>query len=122
MSKLILIICFFTSLLVFSQKSAPKAAYVNVTGFSIKVDSEEELATINWDDIKSIFKDNDPESNVSLEFKVKTKETKDKKLKFKVDYSFKSVGKAKAIDTLIVRMKKGINYINKITKKSNHEN
>ncbi|MCI2228911.1 hypothetical protein MC378_07005 [Polaribacter sp. MSW13] len=114
MNKIILIICIFTSAFVFSQKK--HVSYINTNSLSISVTSSKELETINWQDIKEVFKDNDPESDVSLEIKVKLEEKSTNKLSYKYDYSFKSNSKAKDIDSLIVRMKKGVNYINRVTK------
>ena len=122
MSKIILTICIFTSSILFSQKGENKEVYINTNSIIIRVDSSNELETINWKDIKSVFIENDPESEISLEIKVKTKEKSENKLKVKLDYSFKSTSKAKDIDSLIIRMKKGVNYINKITKNLNNEN
>lgn len=122
MNKLILAICIFTSSFIFSQKEDNIPIFINTNSLTISVDSATELETINWEDVKSVFNDNDPESEISLEIKMKTKEKSTDKIKTKLDYSFKSSSKAKDVDSLIVRMKKGVNYINKLANKIKHEN
>ncbi|WP_405609378.1 hypothetical protein [Polaribacter sp. Asnod1-A03] len=122
MNKIVLVICLFISSFIFSQTQDVNLNYINTNSVSVSVDSPEELQTINWDDIKSAFKDNDPESEISFEIKLKTKEKSKKDAKVKYDYSFKSTSKAKDVDSLIVRMKKGVNYINKLANKIKDEN
>jgi hypothetical protein len=121
MIKIIFTICVLASTLIFSQKKNSNENYMNVNSLSFTVDSSKELATINWQDIKDAFKQNSPESNISLEIKLRTKEKQITKLKVKYDFSYKVTGKAREIDSLVLRMRKAISFINKATKKIKNE-
>ncbi|WP_339659734.1 hypothetical protein [uncultured Polaribacter sp.] len=122
MCKIIVVIFIFTSALVFSQDNIVDKNYTNTNSISIRVDSVKELETISWQDIKAAFVDNDPESMISLEIKVKSEEKTADKSKYIYDFSYKSEGKSKEIDRLIAQMKKGLNFINKATKNTQNEN
>ena len=117
MIKIIFGICVFASSLIFSQKKNSSENYMNVNSLSFTVDSSKELATINWQDVKDAFKENNPESDIFLEIKLKTKEKSENKPKIKYDFSYKVEGKAGEIDSLVLRMRKAISFINKATKK-----
>ena len=121
MIKIIFGICVFASSLIFSQKKNSSENYMNVNSLSFTVDSSKELATINWQDIKDAFKENNPESDIFLEIKLKTKEKSENKPKIKYDFSYKVEGKAREIDSLVLRMRKAISFINKATKKIKNE-
>ncbi|MDP5106624.1 MAG: hypothetical protein NWQ31_10705 [Polaribacter sp.] len=122
MCKIIVVIFIFTSALVFSQDNIVDKNYTNINSISISVDSVKELETISWQDIKAAFVDNDPESMISLEIKVKSEEKTADKSKYTYDFSYKSEGKSKEIDRLIAQMKKGLNFINRATKNTQNEN
>ena len=121
MIKIIFAICVFASSLIFSQNKNSSKNYMNVNSLSFTVDSLKELATINWQDVKEAFKQNSPESNIFLEIKLKTKEKQKAKLKVNYDFSFKVAGKAREIDSLVLCMRKGIKFINKVTKNLKNE-
>ena len=121
MIKIIFGICVFASSLIFSQKKNSSENYMNVNSLSFTVDSSKELATINWQDVKDAFKENNPESDIFLEIKLKTKEKSENKPKIKYDFSYKVEGKAGEIDSLVLRMRKAISFINKATKKIKNE-
>ena len=121
MIKIIFGICIFASSLIFSQKKNSSENYMNVNSLSFTVDSSKELATINWQDVKDAFKENNPESDIFLEIKLKTKEKSENKPKIKYDFSYKVEGKAGEIDSLVLRMRKAISFINKATKKIKNE-
>lgn len=122
MCKIIVAIFIFTSSLVFSQEKNVSKNYVNTNSISISVDSVKEFETISWQDIKATFAENDPESIISLEIKVKCEEKPDSKSKYTYNFSYKSEGKSKEIDSLIAQMKKGLNFIHKVTKNEQNEN
>lgn len=122
MCKIIVAIFIFTSALVFSQEKEVSKNYVNTNSISISVDTVKELETISWQDIKEMFAENDPESIISIEIKVKSEEKPDAKSTYKYDFSYKSEGKSKEIDNLIAQMKKGLNFINRATKNVQNEN
>ena len=121
MIKIIFAICVFASSLIFSQNKNSSKNYMNVNSLSFTVDSSKELATINWQDVKDAFKENNPESDIFLEIKLKTKEKSENKPKIKYDFSYKVEGKAGEIDSLVLRMRKAISFINKATKKIKNE-
>tara|TARA_B110000483_G_scaffold80145_1_gene99741 strand:+ start:1803 stop:2171 length:369 start_codon:yes stop_codon:yes gene_type:complete len=121
MIKIIFAICVFASSLIFSQNKNSSKNYMNVNSLSFTVDSSKELATINWQDVKEAFKQNSPESNIFLEIKLKTKEKQKAKLKVNYDFSYKVAGKAREIDSLVLSMRKGIKFINKVTKNLKNE-
>ncbi|ARV07442.1 hypothetical protein BTO04_12410 [Polaribacter sp. SA4-10] len=121
MNKIIFAICVFASSLFFSQNKNSSKNYMNVNSLSFTLDSSKELATINWQDIKEAFKHNSPESNIFLEIKLNTKEKLKTKLKVKYGFSYKVEGKAREIDSLVLRMRKVIKVINKVTKKLKNE-
>ena len=121
MIKIIFGICVFASSLIFSQKKNSSENYMNVNSLSFTVDSSKELATINWQDVKDAFKENNPESDIFLEIKLKTKEKSENKPKIKYDFGYKVEGKAREIDSLVLRMRKAISFINKATKKIKNE-
>lgn len=122
MCKIIVAIFIFTSALVFSQEKEVSKNYVNTNSISISVDTVKELETISWQDIKEMFAENDPESIISIEIKVKSEEKPDTKSKYTYNFSYKSEGKSKEIDSLITQMKKGLNFINRATKNVQNEN
>jgi hypothetical protein len=121
MIKIIFGICVFASSLIFSQKKNSSENYMNVNSLSFTVDSSKELATINWQDVKDAFKENNPESDIFLEIKLKTKEKSENKPKIKYDFSYKVEGKAGEIDSLVLSRRKAISFINKATKKIKNE-
>lgn len=47
---------------------------MNINSLSFTLNTAKELATINWQDIKDSFKENNPESVISLKIKLKINE------------------------------------------------
>lgn len=122
MFKIIVVIFIFTSVLAFSQDKMVRKNETNTNSVSISVDSVKELETISWQDIKEAFVDNDPESLILLEIKVRSEEKLDDRSKYTYNFSYKTEGKSKEIDRLITQMKKGLNFINRATKNTQNEN
>jgi hypothetical protein len=93
---------------------------MNINALSFSVDSLQELGTIQWRDVKEAFQENNPESEISLEIKVKNKEVLFKN-KLKYSYSLKVQGKAREIDSLVSRMRKALKLLKKVTKNLKNE-
>jgi len=74
MNKIIFVIWVFASSLIFSQKKNSSENYMNINSLSFTLNTAKELATINWQDIKDSFKENNPESVISLKIKLKINE------------------------------------------------
>lgn len=110
MKKIFLTLFLCASLNVFSQKSKTKINVINIESLQFEVDSVDELETIDWKDVKETFEENSPESSIFLKITVANK----KKGKLKKSFSYKVDGKAKDIDSLITRIKKGIKLFKKI--------
>ena len=111
MKKLLLILFAFTFSIVNSQeKQNAEINFTNTTVNSLKfrVDTKEELKSINWNDIKDIFLENKKSDSISLAFELK------KNAKSKIHYSFIVKGKSNDIDGLISISKKAIKTLNKI--------
>ena len=120
MKKLFTLLVLFLSLAANAQEENTKVAYSKndvskITSLKMTTNSTKDLETINWEDIKSIFEDNKPEEKIELSFELDLKESKSK---------FKSAvtvgGQTKEIDSLIVKSKKYLKALIKISK--NYEN
>ncbi len=115
------VLLLFTSILLAQHKNVEIKETINtntdvkVTSMSYSVDSAKQLENINWNEVKSIFEDNNPEEKIELSFELDLKESKSK---------FKSAvtvgGKTKEIDSLILKSKKYLKALIKISK--NYEN
>ncbi|WP_299669915.1 hypothetical protein [uncultured Polaribacter sp.] len=88
---------------------------VKVTSISYTVDNIEALKTIDWKHVKEAFEINKPKEIIEMTFGLDFKKSKNK---FKS--SFKVSGESKNIDSLIIKAKKGVKSIIKISKK--HQN
>lgn len=113
MKHIVLIAAFLFNMQVFCQKQEPEYKTVNVNSLEVKVDSIAEINTINWNDVKEAFKENNPESDIYLKVSFK----KQKRKNIKMSYSYKVDGKAKEIDSLILKLKKGVKLFKKISNK-----
>lgn len=116
MKKIILSSCLLLSTFIYSQKKEIIKSF-NLNSVAISVDSIQEIDTINWEVIKESFKENDPESDVFL--KVAIKQIKNENVK--MSFSFKVEGKAANIDSLVLRLKKGVTKIKKVVAKLNNK-
>lgn len=70
MKKLLFISFLLLSSIAFSQEKKVTIES-NFESIEISVDSLEEIDTIKWDDFKDIFKENNPESIISMKVIVK---------------------------------------------------
>lgn len=83
-----------------------------VTSVSYAVDSAQELESIDWKQLKSVFDLNDSEEVIEMSFGINYKKSKNK-----IKSSITISGETKNIDALIKRAKKGVNALIKISNK-----
>lgn len=95
-----------------SQKQNIDNFDVKVTSVSYLVDSSKELESIDWKEIKNVFELNKQSEKIELTFGLNYKESKNK-----IKSSITVSGESKNIDSLIVKAKKGIKTIIKISNK-----
>ncbi|CAL2102112.1 conserved exported protein of unknown function [Tenacibaculum sp. 190130A14a] len=92
MKKILLSAMLFTATISFAQEVA-KAEFKEskITSLVYTVDSLEELKTIDWKDVKEIFKDS--KDSIQLGFRVKNGKSEVNKLKYKHSFEIKSMPK-----------------------------
>lgn len=116
-----LVLLFFASITIGQHKSIAINESVNsntdvkVTSMSYTVDSVNELETINWEDVKTIFENNKDNETIKLSFAIKLQKPDNKKVSISGKFSVE--GKSENIDDLIAKSKKGINGLIKLYKK-----
>ena len=120
MKKLFTLLMLLVSLITSAQEEDTKVAYFKnevskITSLKMTSNSTQDLETINWKDIRSIFEYNNPEEKIELSFELDLKESKSK---FKSSISV--VGETKKLDSLILKSKKYLKALIKISK--NYEN
>jgi len=103
MKKLLFISLLLLSSIVFSQEKKVTLES-NFESIEISIDSLEEIDTIKWDDFKDIFKDNKPETTISMKVTVKNI----KKENLVTNFSIGVNGKCDQIDSLVDQLKKGV--------------
>lgn len=120
MKKLFTLLLLLISLITLAQEEQTKMAYSKnevskITSLKMTTNSTKDLETINWEDVKNIFEENNPEEKIELSFELDLKESKNK---------FKSAvtigGQTKEIDSLILKSKKYLKALVRISK--NYEN
>lgn len=121
MKKLFTLLLLLVSLVTNAQEENTKVEYSKnevskITSLKMTTNSTKDLETINWKDIKSIFEDNKPEEKIELSFEL---DLKDSKNKFKSSISV--VGETKELDSLILKSKKYLKALIKISKKYENE-
>ena len=78
------VLLLFTSILLAQHKNVEIKETINtntdvkIISMSYSVDSAKQLENINWDEVKSIFEDNNPEEKIELSFELDLKESKSK--------------------------------------------
>ena len=117
MKKLIMLLCLFSLSRTLAQQESDLTKEKNINGFTITsisyvADSIEELETINWIDVKGMLDENKNNERIELTFGLDYKNSKNN---FKS--SFKIAGESKDLDSLIIKSKKGIRSLIKISKK-----
>jgi hypothetical protein len=119
LTTVFLLLC--TSFLIAQQKNiaineaVTKDSEAKVTSISYSVNSAKELESIDWNAIKTIFKDNAQDVDIKMSFGINLKEPENSKMK--VSGKFSVEGKSENIDDLIKISKKGINGLVKIYNK-----
>ena len=115
MKSLLYLATLFLTISSYSQKKEkPIVEYnftdVKVTTLTFSVSTSEDLKSINWNDIKEIFKNNkNSKQEVELAFKFDLPKSKSK-----ISGEFKIHGENKNIDNIILRAKKGVKGLIKI--------
>lgn len=112
MKNILFIVLLFTIIQTYSQVDKEKNMQANIESLKVDVNSLEELKEINWKEIEDAFKENDPESDIILKVSLNSKKSE----KVKLNYSYKVDGKAKDVNKLILKLKKGISIFKKISK------
>jgi|TARA_R110000822_G_scaffold273279_1_gene395744 hypothetical protein len=116
MKKLFTLLMLLVSLITNAQEENTKVAYFKnevskITSLKMTTNSIKDLETINWKDVKSIFDKNSPEEKVALSFEIDLKESKNK---FKGSLTVS--GPIKNLDSLIIRAKKTVKSLIRISK------
>ncbi|PQJ75952.1 hypothetical protein [Polaribacter gangjinensis] len=103
MKKLLIVSLLLLANITFSQEKKISLE-TNFESIEITVDSLEEIDTIKWDDFKDVFKENKPESMISMKVTVKNI----KKENLLSNFSIGVNGKSEQIDSLVNQLKKGV--------------
>ena len=116
MKKLAIVLLLFSLTMSFAQTGSKqleldKPTKVKVHAVSYTVDSRKELEAIDWNSIKSLFEYNKDTEIIEMTFSSDFKKSK-KNFKSAITIS----GETKNIDALIIKAKKGVNAIMKISK------
>ena len=119
MKKLLFISLLLLSSIVFSQeKKVTLESKSNFESIEISVGSLEEIDIIKWEDFKDIFKDNKPETTISMKVTVKNI----KKENLVTNFSIGVNGKSDQIDSLVDQLKKGVLKMKQLFKNINEKN
>lgn len=119
MYKLLIISFLLLSSIAFSQeKKITLESKSNFESIEITVDSLEEIDSIKWEDFKDIFKENNPESTISLKLAVKNIKNENLIGNFSIGVN----GKSEQIDSLVAQLKKGVLKMKQLFKNINEKN
>jgi hypothetical protein len=118
MKKLVVVLFLFMVTISFAQTTSKvmqteKSTEVKVHAISYTVDSVKELETIDWNSVKEVFEYNNETEIIKMSFGIDLKKSKNN---FKSSITVS--GETKDIDSLIIKAKKGVNAIMKISKKT----
>ena len=117
MKKLLFISLLLLSRIAFSQEKKV-ISESNFESIEITVDSLEEIDSIKWEDFKDIFKENNPESTISLKLAVKNIKNENLIGNFSIGVN----GKSEQIDSLVDQLKKGVLKMKQLFKNINEKN
>ena len=117
MKKLIIISFLLLSRIAFSQEKKV-ISESNFESIEITVDSLEEIDSIKWEDFKDIFKENNPESTISLKIAVKNIKNENLIENFSIGVN----GKSEQIDSLLAQLKKGVLKMKQLAISLNEKN
>ncbi len=90
---------------------------VSINSLKFSANTVKELEEINWEDVKDIIKENDPETTFSLEIQLITSEKSQSKVKSNM--SVKVSDASKNYELLIERAEKAIKAIKRMSNKIN---
>lgn len=120
MKKIIVCICLLMSSLMFSQsKKTDVDTKVSINSLKFSANSVEELETINWEDVREIIKENNPEAPFSLEIELNT--SKKSTSKVTTNMSAKVSDVSKNYELLISRAEKAIKAFKRMSNKINNK-
>ena len=116
MKKILILFLLTFSIFIYGQEENKDATYfrdtvTKVTSLKFYASSIKDLESIVWEDVKSIFDKNSPEEKVALSFEIDLKESKNK---FKGSLTVS--GPIKNLDSLIIRAKKTVKSLIRISK------
>ena len=117
MKKLLFISLLLLSRIAFSQEKKV-ISESNFESIEITVDSLEEIDSIKWEDFKDIFKENNPESTISLKLAVKNIKNENLIGNFSIGVN----GKSEQIDSLVDQLKKGVLKMKQLAISLNEKN
>ena len=117
MKKLAIVLLLFSLTMSFAQTGSKhveldKPTKVKVHAVSYTANSIKELETIDWNSMKEVFEYNNETEIIKMSFGIDLKESKNN---FKSSIAVS--GETKNIDSLIIKAKKGVNAIMKISEK-----
>lgn len=113
MKTITLVLFLFSTSIFFSQETKrTEKSNIKVTSISYMVNNLDELENLDWKDVREVFKNNQDEEIIEMSFGVDFK-----KSKHNLKSSIKVSGETKNLDSLIIKLKKGIKAILKISKK-----
>lgn len=119
MKKLIVLSFLLFTCIIFSQeKKVTLESNSNFESIEISVDSLEEIDNIKWEDFKDVFKENNPESKISMKVTVKSINQENGITNFSIGVN----GKSKEIDRLLELLKKRVLKMKQLTQNFNHKN
>lgn len=118
MKKIVTVLVLICSIVVYGQKekikeNISKTVTSKITEIKYVVNLVKELENIDWKEIKAVFDTNKPEEKIALSFELELQPSKNN-LKSSIIIS----GETKNIDSLIIKAKKGVLAIIKISKKN----
>lgn len=120
MKRIIITMLLFISALGVAQEEkgikAINEVNLHITSLSYSMESVEELQSIDWKELETLFEENDNDQEIALKFELKL--GGDQK-RFKSSFSVK--GKTKNMDDLINKAKKGVKSLIKISKNYNKQ-
>ncbi|SDR69406.1 hypothetical protein SAMN05216503_0451 [Polaribacter sp. KT25b] len=117
MKKILTVLLLIASTIIYGQeeKNTFTKAESKITEIKYSLNSIKELEDIDWKELKAFFDTNKPTDKIALSFELDLQESKNN-IKSAITIS----GETKNIDSLIIRAKKGVLSIIKISK--NYQN
>lgn len=82
-----------------------------ITAFKVKAENLNELKNFDWKTVKEMFKENDEDQEITLEFEFVNNTPTDTSKKRLDNFTFKLIGKTSHIDNMISKLKRMIDKI-----------